>query len=437
MGELKRSQIKNFIRIISLLVIVISTSMPIVNIMDNDISFSMIDFLQSNTIVIEANILGSIEDVTISYSKIAIILTLFLVLIAMIIIFAPLKNEIIKRRIYCILSILVLLGLIASFATVKTSNDFLELRAGIGLYIGVAALVIFSLFSIIKESVPIIEINIYLVLLFIAIIMIYPYINTLALSFDKSGETVGVIPKQWTIHNYTFVILNPKFLRSLMVTIARTILGTITALICTTVFSYGMSKPNLIGRKLYMKLCIFTMYFGGGLIPTFLLYKKLGLVNNFMVYIIPNLINIFNMILMINYFKGLPVALEESAKVDGAKDFKILFSIIIPVSMPIVAIITLFNAVFQWNSWYDGYLYMIDRKNLLPLQNILIDIINQSQISIFLADLPIPIKELMQTPVTKSVVSAAIIVTIGPIILFYPYLQKYFVQGMLLGSLKE
>jgi len=180
------------------------------------------------------------------------------------------------------------------------------------------------------------------------------------------------------------------------------------------------------------------MYFGGGIIPNFILMKSLHLTNNFLVYILPWSINVFNMIIMIAFFKGIPVELEESAKIDGAGEFRIFFSIIVHVSMPIIAVIALFNAVGQWNSWFDAYLYVTDRK-LYPLQNILMDIINANNIGEMLPQSQSAAANVISNLnkiTTKSITAATMMVTIGPIILVYPFLQRYFVKGVMIGSVK-
>jgi putative aldouronate transport system permease protein len=291
-----------------------------------------------------------------------------------------------------------------------------------------------------NKKISLVDISIYVILAICGIVLIYPYVNTLAISINNGYDTmrggVTIYPRKFTLDNFTAVVLNRRIYSGLTVTIARTIVGSITAVLATTIFSYGMSKSHLIGRRFYMKLCIITMYFGGGIIPTWILFNTLKLTDNFLVYIIPNLINVFNMILMVSFFKTIPAAVEESAKIDGAGEFAILFRVVMPVAMPIIAVIILYNAVFQWNSWYDAYLF-VHKLELKPLQNVLIDIINESQLDQFLADISIPVRDLKKASVTtKSVVAATMIFTIGPIVLFYPFLQKYFIKGVMIGSVK-
>lgn len=418
--------------------IVCALCMPHVNVMYQNASFTSLNLLFRREIVFDVVALGSGGRALLTNPLWAMPAMILCLLGTMICVIMDRGGNTRLRRMRILLGFLAMVCEILSFVLLKVDVERIELKMGIGVLVTCLFLLGYLIYAICRDRTPIFEVNIYLILTLFGIVMIYPYINTLALSFDASGESVSILPKQFTWDNFKFVLLNRKFKNGVYITVSRTVIGASLALLCTLIFSYGLSKPQLVGRKLYTKLCVFTMYFNGGLIPTFIVFGKLGLTNNYLVYIIPNLINVFNMILAINYFKGISPALEESAKIDGAGDFRILFSIMIPVSAPIVAVIGLFNAVSQWNSWYDAYIYMIDRPDLKPLQNVLIDIVNESQLDRFLADLPISVKsELTASPVGQSIVAAAIILTIGPIILLYPLLQKYFIKGMMLGAVKE
>lgn len=429
---------KKVVMISSLIAMLISMRLPFAAIAKYDISFSTYDLMRKASVELHVKAILDVTTPVLSVNTIPYLAALISIVILLVLTIFPTKINRLNKIIYGVFSVSTIMSLVSGFGLLRLNTDALEKTMGIGAYLSLLLVIVYMLYACIPGKTPIIEVNIHIILLFTALLLVYPYINTLALALDQSGERINIWPRQFTFNNFAFVLFNPKFLNGAYITLIRTLLGTICSLVFTTVFSYAMSKPKLVGRKIYLKLCIITMYFSGGLIPTFILFNQLNLVNNFMVYIIPNLLNAFNMILMVNYFKGLPDELEESAKIDGAGDFRILFQIIWPVSMPVIAIIGLYNAVFQWNSWYDGYIFMIGRTDLKPLQNVLIDIINESQIANFLINLPIPIKDLMTTaPIGKSIVAAAIILTIGPIILFYPFLQKYFVKGMLIGSVKQ
>jgi len=296
--------------------------------------------------------------------------------------------------------------------------------------------------SIIKKRIDAFNIINYLFLVIIGFITIFPFINTLALAFNDGLDSIRggifMLPRRFTWDNVLVVATNDKMYNALFITIARTVIGTILSLLLTSLFSYAMSKSYLVGRKFYMGFCLVTMYFGGGLIPTYLLVRSLHLVNNFLVYIIPGLVSVWNMILMVTYFKGIPAEIEESAKIDGARDFTIFFSIILHISKPILAVIALYNAVGQWNSWFDTYLY-VTVQNLKPLQYVLIDIINASSVSEMLPSTASFIAHNLSSVnniTSKSVTAATMLFTVGPIIFVYPFVQKYFVKGVMIGSVK-
>lgn len=412
--------------------------LPLVNVMHQNVSFSALNLLFRPEVEFPVQALGSGGRAVLSSPVWVMPMAMLSIAGALICIWMDRDGQQKLRWGRAIFGVMAAVFVILAFMLLSIDVERVEIKMGMGILISCLCLLGYMVYALCLRKTPIFEVNVYLILTLLAIVLIYPYLNTLALSFDASGESISIFPKQFTWDNFRFVLVNPRFYNGVIVTVSRTLIGASLSLLCTLIFSYGLSKPQLIGQKIYTKLCVFTMYFSGGLIPTFIVFGKMGLTNNYLVYIIPNLINVFNMILAINYFKGISPALEESAKIDGASDFQILFRIMIPISAPIVAVIGLFNAVSQWNSWYDAYIYMIDRPDLKPLQNVLIDIVNESQLDKFLADLPISVKsELTQSPVGQSIVSAAIILTIGPIILLYPLLQKHFIKGMMLGAVKE
>lgn len=282
---------------------------------------------------------------------------------------------------------------------------------------------------------------IHVLLIFLAILTLYPFLNCLALSLNDANDTarggVSIIPRVLSFENYKIIAKNPTLYHAYFITILRTIIGTATSVIATAMFSYGMSKPYLKGRKFYMTLCVITMYFGGGLIPFYLLIKNLHLTNNFLVYIIPNLVSVWNMIIMMTYFRGLPEALEESAKIDGARSFTIFFKIILPISSPIIATIALFNGVFHWNAWFDAAIF-ITKQELKPVQSILVSIIDSSRFLEEIAKAGSAATMLGRTNKinARSITMATMITTVIPIILVYPFLQRYFIKGIMIGSIK-
>lgn len=241
-------------------------------------------------------------------------------------------------------------------------------------------------------------------------------------------------PRAFTLMNYERVFNDDTVLRAYGITIARTVIGTITTLVFTGMMAYGLSKKQLWGRKFYMILCTIGMIFNAGLIPTYLLYRDVKLLNNFLVYILPSAVNIWNMILMKNFFEQLPPDLEESAQIDGAGTLRTIISIVIPISMPIIATISIFSAVGQWNSWYDAYIYCTTNADLHPIQTHLYKVIALSTAT---ADNAADSQLLERLKVNVTTVRAAtVIVTILPIIFIYCLFQKHFIKGVMVGSLK-
>lgn len=292
-----------------------------------------------------------------------------------------------------------------------------------------------------KKKIYVFDIVNFIILTLLAIVTLYPIINTAAISLNEGLDTmrggITVFPRKFTLQNYIVIFKNDSILHSFGITILRTAVGTISSLFATSVLAYGLSKKTLKCKKLYMGICIVSMYFSGGLIPSYMLIYKLGLINSFWVYIIPNLVSVFNVIIIMTYFKQLPEALEESAKIDGAGQFKILFSIILPISMPMLATIALFNAVWHWNEWFDAYIYMTNEE-FLPLQNILIRIINSNSMNQTLskAGSAASMVNKFKGVTVKSINMATMMVSMIPIFMVYPFLQKYFEKGIMIGSIK-
>lgn len=275
--------------------------------------------------------------------------------------------------------------------------------------------------------------------------IMYPFLNSAAISFNNADDTtrggVTVFPRQPTLRNYELVFTNPRITTAYFITIARTVIGLITGLLFTATIAFALAHKQLVGRKLYITLCLIPMFFGGGLIPTFFLMKELNLVNSFWVYILPNMLNLWNMMLMRNYFQSIPEALEESARIDGANYIKILFSIILPISTPIVATIGLYIIVFHWNQWFDASIY-ISNQDLKPIQTILSSIIAEASFADRIAAMSggasVDMGNIGKGKVTnvRSLTMATMMVTIIPIVIIYPFIQKYFNKGIMIGSIK-
>ena len=276
-----------------------------------------------------------------------------------------------------------------------------------------------------------------LVVVFIGIIFItvYPFLNVLAISLNDPMDTMRnvnfIIPRKWTLANYIYVFTENDLIVPFIMSVARTLLGTGIGVICTAMIAYVLSRKDFYFNKPFTILFVVTMYVSGGMIPEYLLLvRTLHLGNNFMVYILPGLIWVYNVILMRSFIEGLPMALQEAAKIDGANDFIIWARIILPLCKPAIATVALFIAVGQWNSFMDTYLYARDYPTL---QYVLYEIMPQATIRVD----PHAADSARNTVSPLSVRMAITIIATVPILVVYPFLQKYFVGGMTLGAVKD
>ena len=259
-----------------------------------------------------------------------------------------------------------------------------------------------------------------------------PFMQVITISMSPASVVNAngfhLIPTEFDFSGYAEIASDENFWHSYLVTIARTIAGTAAGVIVTMLTAYPLARTNLPYREGLMMFVVFTMYFSGGMIPKYLLIKELGLTNNFLVYILPCLITGFALIITRNFFMGLPPALEESAKIDGASNLTVLFKIYLPLSTPVVATIALWYCVQHWNSWMDNMLY-VTKNSLYVLQYVLQTILNNGQT----ADMEAVNEVIVHTETMKM---AALILALLPIVCTYPFLQKYFVKGMIVGSVK-
>lgn len=282
----------------------------------------------------------------------------------------------------------------------------------------------------------------YGLMLLLVIITLYPFLYVLAVSLNDPFDTIKggitIFPRIFTLDNYKEIFNYPSIGRAVLISTLRTIIGTITGVFSTAIVAYVLSRRDFFARKLITTLFVITMYVGGGLVPEYLLIRGLGLMNNFLVYILPGLINPFNLILIRAYIDTLPLELQESAMIDGANDFIIFLRIILPLSLPVLATVALFVAVGHWNSWFDTYLYCGGNKNLTTLQyelqKILANAAASSTTIDYYSNLD-PTRTMRVTP--QSLRMAMTIITTLPIVLVYPFLQKYFIKGMTLGAIKN
>lgn len=276
-------------------------------------------------------------------------------------------------------------------------------------------------------------------ILFIAfsITVLYPFIYLIALSFNEGSDAlrggITVLPRKFTWENYDIIFSNNLLFHSFINSVLRTGIGSILSVVLSGICAYFFTKRKIIGYKFYVALLVLPMYFSAGIIPTYLVYRAFGLTNNFLVYIIPNLLWAYNILIMRTFFLGIPASMEESAYIDGAHEYTIFFRIIFPLSTPVIATIFLFNAVWQWNSWFDTLLFAGHKEELNTLMSLLAKMIMQMKSN--------EITDLKVTRGARAITSetlraAMTIITTLPIVMVYPFLQKYFVKGILVGAVK-
>lgn len=292
-----------------------------------------------------------------------------------------------------------------------------------------------------KSSSDVVFQGLNLLFLFVlGFITLYPFWNLLAVSFNDSLDTLkGQVffwPNQFTLDNYAIIFQNESLFGSALRSVLRTILGTVLSVGCTTMLAYTLSRREYVLRKPINLILVISMYVNGGLIPMYMLIKNLGLTNTFAVYIIPGLIGVFNVIIMRSYFDQLPEALVESARIDGASDIGVLFRIILPCSLPVLATVTLFVAVGHWNSWFDNYLYN-NKDSLSLLQYELMKIMTKSTTEVTSNALAAMDHEKLRQTSPQSIRATMTIIVTFPILFVYPFLQKYFIQGITVGAVKE
>ncbi|RTE10620.1 carbohydrate ABC transporter permease [Paenibacillus whitsoniae] len=279
------------------------------------------------------------------------------------------------------------------------------------------------------------DVCVYGALILSGLVTLLPMANVLskALSDESaviSGK-VGIIPVGFQLDTMKYVASSSQFLHSISVSLFVMVVGSVLSILLTALTAYPLSKRHLPGIPFILLLFIFTMLFNGGIIPNYLLMKELHLINNLWSLILPALISVFNMLVIKSYYESLPEALEESAKMDGARNFTILFRIILPLSTPVIATIALFYAVYFWNDYFHPMLY-ISNASLKPLQLYLRDIVMDADSS---SAMNKSVDDLMNIS-PEGIRSATVIASIIPMLLVYPFLQKHFVKGVLIGSVK-
>ena len=281
-------------------------------------------------------------------------------------------------------------------------------------------------------------VNTIIMILFV-VITLYPVLNTLAVAFNDGTDAlrggIHIWPRMWTLKNFTTVLQKENLLTGAKISVLRTVIGTLLSLFLNAVLAFLVSRREFVFQKSLSLFWVITMYVNGGLIPVFLLYKALGLTNSFWVYVIPGAISCYNMLVIRTYMNNsIPGSLVESAQIDGAGYTTIFVKIISPLCKPVYATVALFSAVGQWNSWFDAMLYnrMSEKYTTLQyeLMKLLSSVTNQGASAESM-------KNAAGAVTPTSVRAAATILTMLPIVCLYPFLQKYFVQGLTLGSVKE
>jgi putative aldouronate transport system permease protein len=275
----------------------------------------------------------------------------------------------------------------------------------------------------------------YTLLLLFSLCTALPFIHIVAASFATPQELLSkdfiLIPTQFSFDAYRLIFSSDRIPNSILITVLITVAGTTVNLLVTSLMAYPLSRRELIGRKVIMMMVIFTLLFAGGMIPTFLLVKQLGMLNSLWSLIIPGAVSTFNLIILKNFFQQLPDGIEESAKIDGAHDLAILFRIVLPLSLPALATFGLFYAVGHWNTFMSAILYINDSAKW-PIQVLLRSFVLLSQSKLEDSD---NLAEAIHLP-PETVKMAVITVATLPILCVYPFLQKHFAKGVLLGSVK-
>ncbi|MCM3172011.1 carbohydrate ABC transporter permease [Paenibacillus sp. MER 99-2] len=277
----------------------------------------------------------------------------------------------------------------------------------------------------------------YIFLTLFSITCLFPIIHMAALSFSSNAAVsagwVTIWPVDFNLDSYKYIFSNNIFMSTVLVSFQRVILGVSLSLTLTVLAAYPLSKSNLKfrSRTIYSWFFVITMIFNGGLIPTFMVVKETGLMDTIWALVIPSAVNVFNIVLMLNFFRTQPPELEESAQMDGAGSWRTLWSIYLPISKPSLATIALFSIIFHWNSWFDGMIYMNSPSNY-PLQTYLRTVI----VSRDLTNMNASDLSLIANISNRTVMAAQLFVSMLPVLCIYPFLQKYFVKGIVLGSVK-
>lgn len=293
-----------------------------------------------------------------------------------------------------------------------------------------------------KHHVTAAHVLIILALILFCITCLYPFWNMYVYAFNEGKDAMkGNLyfwPRKFTLENIQSALQYRRVSNGFKISILRTVIGTVTHILVTSLMAYAMGKRQIPGHKFFSTYFFIPFLFSGGLIPGYILLQELHLLNTFWVYIVPGLFSYWDMIIFRSYFDSLPQGLEESAQIDGAGVFTIFFKVVFPISKPVFAAESLFCAVGHWNDWFSGAFY-VKNPNLWPLQTILQQMINSEQSIAAIAQMSgtgSVLKDSMNQVTLDSMKKATFVITVTPIILIYPFLQKYFVKGIMVGAIK-
>ena len=277
------------------------------------------------------------------------------------------------------------------------------------------------------------------VLVMFCLVCIYPFINSLAVALNESFDTmkggITFFPRKFTFDNFKFILSQDTIRTAFVVTILRVVVATVISIVCLFAAAYALTKKTLPGRNFLLTFLMIPMFLTPGIIPQYILYGQLGLLNNFWVYILPGIFSFFNIVIIKAGINTIPDSLFESANIDGASEFRVLFSIVLPLSLPVLATIVLWTVVGNWSDWTTTLYYASSDKSLYTLQYYVQMFISRAQV----------IQDMIQSGQLrgasyanpKSLQAAQVMITTIPIVCAYPFLQKYFIKGIITGSVKE
>lgn len=287
-----------------------------------------------------------------------------------------------------------------------------------------------------RKKYNVYDVVIILFLLLLSLVMLYPFWHELMYSLsdpvDAATGGIFLIPRGFNLKAYWSVLRNKSVWTGFRVSVIVTLIGTVVGVLLSAMLAYSLSKKRMPGRNLFVGMIFFTMLFGGGMIPNYLLVKELKMIDTYGALILPGLLSAWNIFIMKNSFSGIPLSIEESAKIDGANDIVIFFRIILPLSKAVLATIALFTAVGYWNDYFSTILYIVD-KDRWSLQAVLREILSNAQSAMSSSGISVRAEEAISSETVKA---ATVMVATVPILLVYPFVQKYFIKGVMIGSVK-